>query len=197
MPLLKIGCMGSASGPTLKKPGNVEKCRKVGEEIAYRGFITVTGACPGLPDEAAKGAKKNGGFVFGMSPAFSLAEHIKTYKSPVSHYDMICYSGLGLMERDILNIRSCDAVIFLGGGVGTLNEFTVAYEEGKILGILKGTGGLSEHIPEILKMVDKNAEERPGLFIEEDPIILVDKVSKAMLTIPHPYSEDAFLGFKG
>src|SRR3990167_4515349 len=149
MTLLKIGVMGSASGPTLTKSGNTEKSFEIGKHIATLGFVTVTGACPGLPDEAAKGAKSAGGLVFGVSPAFSLQEHIKTYKSPVSQYDLLLYTGMGLMERDILNIRSSDAVIFLGGGMGTLNEFTVDHEEGKVIGILSGMGGLSDHIKDL------------------------------------------------
>ena len=131
---IKIGVMGSASGPTTKSPEAIKKARALGRAIARHQCILITGACPGLPGRAAEGAKHAGGFVFGISPAFSRREHLEIYGSPVAHYDMILYSGMGLMERDIINIRSSDAIALVGGGVGTLNEFTVAYEEKKPIG---------------------------------------------------------------
>jgi len=184
--------MGSAKGPTLTHPGNIEKARQIGACIAEKGYILITGACPGLPDEAAKGAKHVGGFVFGVSPAFSHAEHIQRYRSPTQHYDLIQYSGLGLMERDILNIRTCDAIVILGGGMGTLNEFTVAYDEGKIIGVCTGMGGISGHIPEIIRFCERELD-RPGLIFEADPQKLINKIDQAIKVIPHPFEEDSNL----
>lgn len=178
-PKIKIGVMGSASGPTLNNKNAVKKARELGEEIALSDCILVNGACPGLPNESAIGAKEKGGFVLGISPAFSEAEHIHKYRSPKGVYDLIIYSGMGFMERDIVNIRSSDAIIILGGGIGTLNEFTVAYDEGKVIGILLGTGGISNHIPEILDMCDR--ELTPFLIFDGNPKTLVDKVKQAVL----------------
>ena len=88
---LKIGVMGSASGPTLYKKGNEERCEAVGRAIAKHNCMTITGACPGLPHFAAKGAKEAGGFVLGVSPAFSEHEHVREYKSPNEYYDIIIF----------------------------------------------------------------------------------------------------------
>lgn len=175
---LKIGVMGSASGPTISNKYSIEKSRELGREIALAGCVLVNGACPGLPNEAAIGANELDGFVLGISPAFSEEEHIHKYLSPQGEYDIIIYSGMGFMERDIVNIRSSDAVIILGGGIGTLNEFTVAYDEGKVIGVLLGTGGISNHIPEILAMCDR--EVTSSLIFDGDPKRLVKKVLKAM-----------------
>ena len=103
----------------------------------------------GIPHEAAEGAKSQGGIVIGISPATNIKEHINKYNSPTECYDVIIYTGNGLMGREIESIRNCDVVIFAGGRSGTLGEFAIAYDEGKIIGILEGTGGISQYIREI------------------------------------------------
>ena len=124
----------------------------------------------------------------GVSPAFSEKEHIENYKSPHEYYDIIIYTGLGLMERDIINIRSSDAIILLGGGVGTLNEFTVAYSEGKTVGVLTDTGGVSDHIEEILKICNREVNGR--VVFDTDPGKLLEKVLDKLLKQPQPRTED-------
>ena len=42
------------------------------------------------------------------------------------------------MGREITNIRSCDIVVIVGGRIGTLGEFAIAYDEGRLIGILTG-----------------------------------------------------------
>jgi len=171
---VKIGVIGSASGPTLEMKKSSEMAREVGKWIAKTDCILVNGACPGLPNEAAIACRKEGGFVLGVSPAFSQKEHEENYKSPDMAYDIILFTGMGFMERDIVNIRSADAVIVLGGGIGTLNEFTVAFEEGKTVGVLKGTGGISDHLEEIVKMCDRHEDFEQLVISSEDPRRLVE-----------------------
>ncbi|MCK5609485.1 LOG family protein, partial [Candidatus Pacearchaeota archaeon] len=182
------GVMGSAQGPTIQNQESIQKSIEKGEAIAKADCILVNGACPGLPDEAAYGAHKAGGMVMGVSPAFSEKEHIENYKSPHEYYDIIIYTGLGLMERDIINIRSSDAIILLGGGVGTLNEFTVAYSEGKTVGVLTDTGGVSDHIEEILKICNREVNGR--VVFDTDPGKLLEKVLDKLLKQPQPRTED-------
>ena len=166
--------MGSSQGPVIGNAKNISKAEKLGAAIAAANCILVTGACPGLPDDVADAAKKNGGFVLGISPAFSQRAHVEKYLSPIENYNLILYTGMGLMERDIVNIRSSDAIIVVGGGIGTLNEFTVAFDEGKIIGILQNSGGISDKIPEILKFTHR--EEFENLVFESDEQKLVEKV---------------------
>lgn len=175
---LKIGVMGSASGPTIQDPQNIRLARELGRQIARHDCLLINGACPGLPDQAALGARRAGGFVFGVSPAFSRKEHLETYGSPIKHYDLVMFSGLGLMERDIINIRSADAIVIVGGGIGTLNEFTVAYEEKKVIGVLTGSGGLSDHVPQILAACDRKLRPDTLLF-DADPKRLIEGVIRA------------------
>lgn len=170
----RIGVMGSASGSVMRNEKAVKNAQEIGRVVASKNCTLVNGACPGLPDEAARGARENGGEVLGISPAISIRSHIKKYQSPIEHYSDIVFTGLGLMERDILNIRSCHGVIILPGGTGTLNEFTVAYDEGKPIGVLTGCGGVADHIHEILAFCSREVTDR--MVFSDDPKELVEKL---------------------
>jgi len=153
-PRMTVGVMGSAGG---KLEDRVRQLvYSLGAAIARRGYVLITGACPGIPHEAAKGAKEQRGIVVGVSPALNLEEHVGKYHSPTKGYDAIIYTGSGLMGREIENIRSCDVVIFAGGRSGTLGEFAIAYDEAKAIGVLEGTGGITEHLKEIIGMMKKD-----------------------------------------
>jgi hypothetical protein len=166
--------MGSAGG---KLPTEVRrKVRRLGVAIAKRGYVLITGACPGLPHEAVKGAKEAGGIVVGVSPALNLEEHILKYRSPTRGYDAIIYTGSGLMGREIENIRSCDVVIFAGGRSGTLGEFAIAYDEAKVIGVLKSTGGITDHLGTIIDMVNK--ETGAIVCYDDDPESLLNQLEE-------------------
>lgn len=152
-PCMTVGVMGSAGGDIPLEIS--QKVKTLGRSIARRGYVVITGACPGLPHDAVLGAIEEGGFVVGVSPALNLEEHVTKYKSPTRGYQAIIYTGSGLMGREIENIRSCDVVIFVGGRSGTLGEFAIAYDEGKIIGVLLGTGGITQHLETIVNMVQK------------------------------------------
>lgn len=184
----KIGVMGSAQGPSITHKKNTELAIRIGEAIATREQILINGACPGLPNDAAIGAKRAGGFVMGVSPAFSRREHIDKYNSPVDPYDIILYSGMGLMQRDQLNIRASDAILLLGGGMGTLNEFSIAFDEGRYVGVLTSTEGISKHIKDIIGKC--NREEGGRVFYNDDPEELVNMIIHALETGPRVTTED-------
>ncbi len=186
---IKIGVMGSASGPQTEDPVAREKARKLGEEIGKRGHIFINGACPGLPNDALLGAKDKGAFTLGISPAFSEYEHVNEYLSPHGH-DMIIYTGMGFMERDIINIRSSDAVVIIGGGIGTLNEFTIAYDEGRPIGIVTNSGGISNSIPHVVQELCQR-EMPSSLVFDDDPAKLLDKLEVVIQAFPLPVREDA------
>jgi len=185
---LKIGVMGSASGPQTEDTLAREKARALGREIAKRGYIFINGACPGLPNDALLGAKECHGFTIGISPAFSEYEHVNEYLSPHAH-DMIIYTGMGFMERDIINIRSADAVVIVGGGIGTLNEFTIAYDEGRPIGVVTNSGGISNSIPHIITELCQR-EIPMNLVLDDDPSVLLDKLEIAVKAFPLPIRED-------
>jgi uncharacterized protein (TIGR00725 family) len=185
---LKIGVMGSASGPQTEDPVAREKGRLLGHQIAKRGHIFINGACPGLPHDAMMACKESGGFAVGISPAFSEYEHVHEYMSPHDH-DLIIYTGMGFMERDIINIRSADGVVIIGGGIGTLNEFTIAYDEGRPIGIVTNSGGISNNIPHIVEELCKRRMP-PNIVFDDDPSALLDKLEVAIRAFPLPIRED-------
>jgi len=168
----KICVSGAAATGHCADDAN-EKAEILGREIARRGLVLVTGATTGAPYWAAKGAKAEGGIVIGISPAVSKIAHIKTYRLPTDYHDLIIYSGFEYSGRNLILTRSADAVITLCGRIGTLNEFTNAFEDGKIQGVLTGTGGTTELIPEIIE----KSHRGPGKVVfSKDPAELVDKV---------------------
>ncbi len=166
----KFGVMGSAGGEFSAEI--MDKAFDLGEEIAKHDCIIMTGACPGLPHQAVLGAKKHGGLVVGISPALGLDEHRNRYCSPYEEYDVIIFTGSGLMGREITTIRSCDIVAIIGGRSGTLGEFSIAYDEGKIIAVLKGSGGIADHIEEVVAVIDK--ETGAEIIYDSAPAALVE-----------------------
>ncbi len=185
---IKIGVMGSASGPQIEDPVARKKARELGLEIARRNYILINGACPGLPHDALLAAQEAGGLTIGISPAFSEYEHVNEYLSPAGH-DIIIFTGMGFMERDIINIRSSDAVIIIGGGIGTLNELTIAYEEGRPCGIVTNSGGISNSVPLIIEGLCKR-KLPPNMVFDDDPKRLLDKIERVIREYPLPIHED-------
>ncbi|OPZ82278.1 MAG: hypothetical protein BWY76_02761 [bacterium ADurb.Bin429] len=158
---IMIGVMGSVAGFDANA---AELSYQLGRAIAEHDCAIVTGACPGLPYDAVRGAKDTGGLTVGVSPGHNFAEHTIKYESPWEGFDVIIYTGSGLMGREITGVRSCDIVIVVGGRSGTLGEFSIAYDEGKLIGVLRGTGGIADHINELVGVINKET----GAQVVED-----------------------------
>ncbi|NTV24157.1 MAG: hypothetical protein HGA85_07370 [Nanoarchaeota archaeon] len=171
---IKIGVMGSSEAP--KDKILIDRAREVGREIARHDCILINGATTGMPDEAAVGAKEVGGMVIGISPAKDIQEHTNVYKLPSKAYDSIIYTGVGFNFRNIFNIRTSDALIFIRGSLGTLNEFTIAYEDAKIIGVLDKSGGISDFFDEVIDICKKDTGA--VMVRDSDPKKLVEKLLK-------------------
>lgn len=166
----------------------LEKAETIGREIAKRGLVLVTGATTGIPYWSAKGAKSEGGIVIGLSPAASKVAHIKTYHLPTDYHDLIIYTGFEYSGRNLLLTRASDAMITICGRIGTLNEFTIGFEEQKPIGVLEGTGGTAD----ILRGIVEGGHRGPGKVVfSKDPADLLDKVLDLI------ESEEAKNGIKG
>lgn len=172
---MKIGVMGGATNHF--EQAHLDKAFQLGEAIAKRGAIMVTGGCPGLPLAAAHGAWTHNGYVIGISPGLSLEEHVNKYESPTQFHNVLIYTGSGLMGREVVNIRSSDIVVIIGGRSGTLGELAIAYDEGKLIGVLKGTGGISDMVKDILKACEKDTGAR--VVYSENPEQLIEEVLRA------------------
>jgi uncharacterized protein (TIGR00725 family) len=175
---LQIGVMGSAGG--VLSDAQLELAKELGASIARRGALIVTGASPGLPHAAVLGAHAQGGESLGVSPAHSPEEHVELYESPLEPYTAMVFTGSGLMGREIYNIHSSDFVIFVGGRSGTLGEFCIAYDEGKLIGVLSHSGGLSDHFAAIAAIIDKYTGAT--LIEDADPARLVDRCAECFVS---------------
>lgn len=169
-----IGVMGSSrSEMTEEETERLEHlAERLGEVIADRGCILVTGATTGFPAIVSRAARARGGLTVGISPALSIQEHKSTYALPDDSTDLIIFTGFGLKGRNVINVRSSDIVIIFGGGIGTLNEFTIAYDEGKVIGILEETGGAAAQIRELTALSLKRGTEE--MVFESSPEKLID-----------------------
>jgi len=155
----------------------------VGRELGRLGRNLITGATTGIPYAAAYGGRENGAQVLGISPASSSAEHVLRYEKPLDFVDVVVYSGLNVEGRGPLILRSAAAAIFIGGELGTLQEFTAAYMCGKkVLGILEDLGGISAHLRTFLATVESNWGNK--VFFDSDPVELARRVCQEVDSMP-------------
>lgn len=171
----QIGVFGSADGDGVDDCA--QKALVIGEEIAEYGCVLITGACPGLPHEVAKAVADCNGRIIGISPAMNLKEHIEKYKYPSDSFYQLVFTGMERKGRNIISLRSCDAAIFIAGRIGTLNEFTIAYDEapeGSVIGILTDSGGFSNDFSRLAKQSKK--ESRAVIIEDGNPRFLVGRV---------------------
>ena len=160
----QICVSGAASGETVEASKHL--AQKIGEAIAKHDHTVLTGATIGLPNYAAEGYKAAGGKMsVGISPASSKVEHVLKYRLPIKAYDTILYTGLHYVGRDALLIQSSDAVVSIGGRLGTLHEFTIAMETDTPIGFLQGAGGVSEQIQTLMSLAHPL---RHGAFVTFD-----------------------------
>ena len=168
-----IGVMGSAQNALAE----AERVRlsgiadRLGKAIVDQDGILITGETTGLPELVSLAVRKYGGLTVGISPAHSCAEHRARYTPPVQGSDIVIYTGFGFKGRNVINIRSSDVVVIFGGRIGTLNEFTIAYDEGKILGVLEGSGGVADQVRGLVCALAKPTEAL--LCFDRDPARLI------------------------
>lgn len=175
----QICVSGAANGITVASSHQL--AYTLGKEIAEAGKTLLTGATVGLPHYAAMGfvsAKSRKGVSVGFSPASSFREHVATYRLPTKEFDYINFTGMQYVGRDVHLVRSCDAIITIGGRMGSLHELSTALESRKVCGVLVGSGGLADYTKTLLENV-----EAPGakdVIFETDPKKLVKAVVKAL-----------------
>jgi hypothetical protein len=168
---LKIGVMGSAdeAGTTTIE----ETAISLGQAIGTRDLILLSGATTGVIHLVGKIARDAGAFHIGISPAENEREHVERFQLPTDACDAIVYTGFGLKGRNVVLVRTSDIVVFIAGSIGSLNEFTIAYDEGKIIGCLTGTGGVADEIKRIAETFPKKTKAR--IVHDDDPTKLIER----------------------
>ncbi len=170
----KIAVSGAAETGHCNQ-GVLEIAMEMGKEIVRQNGVLLTGATMGIPYWAARGVKEEGGISIGLSPAATEKAHVKTYHLPMDYFDLIIYTGFDYSGRNLLLTRSADAIIVICGRMGTLNEFTIAFEDAKPIGVLEGTGGTADMIREIVA----RSHRGPGKIVyDADPKRLLEKLLK-------------------
>lgn len=185
--MYQICVSGAAKGESVEEGKKLAE--QAGEAIAKGGHALLTGATIGLPQYAAAAYKKAGGVTcVGISPATSKVEHVLKYRLPIDPYDVIIYTGLHYVGRDMFLITSSDAVISIGGRLGTLHEATIALEIQTPIAFLQGVGGTGDQIKDILRASER--EENENIMFGTDSTellsrltLLLDKQHKKYLKI--------------
>jgi len=166
----KVGVMGSAEAAASQVLR--DKAIALGKVIAASNAILLTGATTGLVYATGKAAHDAGAMHIGVSPAADENEHFDRYGLPTDACDEIIYKGFDLKGRNVVLVRSCDVVLFISGSIGSLNEFTIAYDEGKVIGCLTGTGGVADEIERLVDEFQKETKAR--VFYGDDPEELLE-----------------------
>ncbi|MDT5262377.1 MAG: hypothetical protein QOC61_1381 [Acidobacteriota bacterium] len=148
------------------------RAEELGRACAARGCVLLTGGTTGLPAVVGAAAHAAGALHIGVSPAADEGEHVGRYGLPVEGTDVLIYTGFGLKGRNVVLVRSCDVVIIFRGGMGTLNELTIAYDEGRVVGCLTGTGGVADEAERLVSVLPKKT--RAVLLFDEEPERLLD-----------------------
>ncbi len=169
---MKIAVCGSGS---VTDDEVAKKAFEIGKEIAKNDILLLTGAGTGYPYEAVKGASSVNGRVFGISPAKDEKEHIEKYKFPTEGFAKIEFTNLGIPGRNFPLVKEADAIIIVSGQIGSLNEFTIAFVDNKVIGILTDSGGITEIIEEVADICNKRGEKE-NIVYSSDPKELVSLV---------------------
>jgi uncharacterized protein (TIGR00725 family) len=179
---IKLGVMGSAASESARlDAGNtlVTKAESLARAIAAQDVILLTGATTGIVYVVGKAAHDAGSFHIGISPGSNEREHIEMYKLPVDAVDCLVYTGFGLKGRNVVLVRSCEIVLFVAGAMGSLNEFTIAHDEGKVIGCLTGTGGVADETEYLLQKFGKRGTTA-RIFQNDDPERLIEDCLNAL-----------------
>ncbi|MSR88135.1 MAG: hypothetical protein EXS67_00575 [Candidatus Margulisbacteria bacterium] len=182
---MNIGIFGS-SDPA--ETDAFEMARRLGEWIARDGHAVVTGACLGVPFEAVKGVKSQKGMSIGFTAVTSPEAHEKEMGTPLSHYDRLeCipkdyqyYDRLSVCKkyRNVSSLAFCDVALFISGRWGTLNEFSIAYDMGKVMGVLTGIGKFSSKAESLVRFFNKDSDAR--IIYRETPELLYEDIMRIL-----------------
>jgi uncharacterized protein (TIGR00725 family) len=161
--MIKIGVIGRAQRPGDElPPALLEAAEAVGRAIAARNAVLISGGTGGVMEASARGAKNGGGLTVGFLPQADTS-HANAY------LDLVFPTGLGTV-RNVLTARCSDALIAVGGGVGTLNEITLAYDYAVPVVALAGSGGWTDRLRPVLL---------DGAFLDERRVVAITYADSA------------------
>ena len=172
---LQIGVMGSAADLNYSVDA-LECAKELGRLIAESGNILVYGAekeYSSLSTNAAIECSKNGGITVGVTGG----KDKKIYGDFRPTLLIPCGLEIG-GGREFSLVLSCDVIIAIGGGSGTLTEIAVAYQANIPIIVIDRFGGWSE------KLADTYLDDRKRLKCER-----VKNAKEAMEKIAEIFEE--------
>ncbi len=142
---MRLGVVGAGTaGPELER-----EAEAVGREVARSGATLYCGGLGGVMLAAARGARAEGGVTIGILPGSSALDANPFITHPI-------VTGMG-QARNVILVGSCDAIIAVGGGYGTLSEVAVARKLGiPVIGL--GSWRLDEGRGPPIRQVSEPAE---------------------------------------
>jgi len=154
---IQIGVMGSAADLMYSK--KLEKLAfEVGRLIAESGNITIYGAekdYDSLSTAASRGAKSADGLTVGVTYGKG-----KDVWDKEGNTDVIIVTGIERGGgREFVLVNSCDVIIIVSGGSGTLTEAAIAYQMNIPIIALIGSGGWAD------KLADQYFDNRKRLKV--------------------------------
>ncbi len=169
---LKVGVIGY-SGNTESEPVKSlrDVCLELGERLG-KNYVVFTGGRDGIMELVSKGVRNVDGTCIGILPWEG---------SDANEYNSLVIStGLDFQMRSFVLVKSVDAVIAIGGEIGTAVEMLATYANRKPLILLRNTGGWVDKIPSVLidgKYLD-NRKMAPvyQAFSVEQVMTILDKL---------------------
>ena len=122
------------------QPAGLEVARQVGREIAQAGYSLVCGGLAGVMQAAAQGFGEGRGDSPGIALGLLPGDHAE---SANPYIDVAVPTGIGI-GRNLLVVRTAVAVIVVGGSSGTLSELAFAWQLGRPVVAVAGTGGVAD-----------------------------------------------------
>ncbi|MFQ5838188.1 MAG: TIGR00725 family protein [Thermoplasmata archaeon] len=124
---------------------------EVGYLIAKRGAALICGGLTGVMEAACRGAKRGGGLTIGVIPTVRKAD-----ANPF--VDVVIATGMGT-ARNVIIVRTADALIAIDGSFGTLSEISHAFEQGRTVVSLGSWEMGKIGVPPEMYEVARNPEE--------------------------------------
>ena len=110
------------AGASRPAPGLLEQAEVLGRRLAGAGAVVVCGGGPGVMEAVCRGARSAGGTTVGLLPGLDRRDG-----NP--YLSVAVPTGMG-QGRNLLLVRSSDAMVAVGGGFGTLSEIALALRTG-------------------------------------------------------------------
>ncbi len=146
----------------------------VGRELAKCGAVLVCGGLGGVMEAACRGAVAGGGRTIGILPGIGREEANPYVQIPI-------VTGMGY-ARNVIVVRSAQAVIAVGGSYGTLTEIAYALQSGiPVIGL--GTWSLS-----------RDGRKDKSIITASGAVQAVEK-ALALALKPRPQDSEGRLGY--